>query len=1479
MKIKRRIIILSVLTFLILFPSFIHSEFWMKLLNKHNLFSVKNEIKVKLAGYWNLTGAPIFIDGSATGIGAHNWTWAESQAWCNGSGTWSDPNIIENVTIDGQNSGSCIEIRNSNVFFIIRNCTLYNSGSGSDDAGIFLYRTDNSQLLNNTCNSNKNYGIFLDDCRNHTIYKNILNNNDLTGIRLLNSNDNNISRNVANFNTIWRGIELYQSDDNYILQNEIIGNGGRGIYFYDCHYNTISGNIVLNNEFGINIMNSNYNDILKNTVYDNTDEGITLSGSHNNYIFKNLINNSIIGLNLHPGQYCTIVSNNISFCDNGIHVYDDYYNTFSENSISNNTLGVYIERGMGNTLVYRNYFKGNTIHAIDNSTNNNWNNTLMGNYWDNYTGTDTDNDGRGDTPYNVSGTAGSIDHLPIYGDPFFVPNQIHIDDTGVSGYRWTWVATRAWGSGSGINLDPYVIKDITLDAGNAGDCILIGNSSVYFTIENCTILNYSNFPKAGIRLVSTDNGQLIDNNCSSVWAGYGISLQNSDNNIISGNRVNNNPTGILLSNSHLNDIMDNTLFDNDGFGISLQNSIDNDIINNTINIGNYGIYSFNGNGNDMIGNKINQMNQYGIFLEYGNLDTLSNNEITYCDHGIHIWDTTFEDINDNIIENNNYGIHVEDGEDINFLRNLIDDNNYGIHLEGGSYNTIISNNTISNSYYWGAEIFSTGATFYHNTFLTNPVHAIDNGSSNAWDNGVIGNYWDDYSDDDLNDDGIGDTPYSIGGSTGSLDHFPIWRDSDDIAPQITINTPNPYDLMGKKSPTFNITISDQTLNSTWYRLWDGTILTTNTSFEYLFDTEIDQNIWSEVGNGTVTLIFFANDSIGRLTHKNITVRKDIEAPQITINSPANSDIFANSAPAFSLNILEGNIDTSWYTINNGITNITFIGSSGSINQTEWNKKGSGTIIIRFYANDTAGNLGSNELTINKDIEVPQITINSPASLESFLNLAPTFSLNILEANLDTMWYTIDGGITNITFIGFSGGINQTEWNKKGIGEVVITFYANDTVGHIGNQSVTIEKYYEYWPLDPLIIDDSGSGDYTWGEAVIQGWCSGSGTENDPYIIELIEIDGQSSGSCIIISNSNVSFIISNCSFYNSGNNQNDAGIELINLSNGELIYLNCSFNNRNGILLDSCQYVNITSSTVDYNGLNGIKLVACNYINILNNMDTMNWNNENGIYLFNSHNNVITYNVITNNDVGIYLDQSNSNYIDWNNLLGNREAYIDNGSFNIFGANNNLPIEPSEFPFEILMIILIIGIVAVGVTGAVLLVKKRRLISGLKKKEISEKKREKVKRKLEEKFEKVPKVVPVIAKGKKYNVFISYSSLDLDHFQINKIVDGLEKYPEIEKVYYYVKDSGQNIVEFMEKTLSVSTTFVLFCTGHSKKSKSVEGEWQAAYQLSKKGVVKIIPVYEDEEYIPILLTPLLNVKFTEDDLDGFIQRLFEEILR
>ncbi|GAH14700.1 unnamed protein product, partial [marine sediment metagenome] len=85
--------------------------------------------------------------------------------------------------------------------------------------------------------------------------------------------------------------------------------------------------------------------------------------------------------------------------------------------------------------------------------------------------------------------------------------------------------------------------------------------------------------------------------------------------------------------------------------------------------------------------------------------------------------------------------------------NLVLSNDYGIYLFGCSNNLIFKNYLIDN--------------FINNSF--------DN-SINQWDNGTLGNYWDDYQGSDLDDDGIGDTPYIIPGMGGRQDNYPIWDD-------------------------------------------------------------------------------------------------------------------------------------------------------------------------------------------------------------------------------------------------------------------------------------------------------------------------------------------------------------------------------------------------------------------------------------------------------------------------------------------------------------------------------------------------------------------------------------------------------------------------------------------------------------------------------------------------------------------------------
>ena len=147
MKSKTKVSILFALVIIFLFSSIFNTRFSKNIIANSNYleFTEKDQVQIKQSGFWNLTGNPIYIDDLTMGVGAHNWTWAETQPWCSGSGSWTDPYVIENVTIDGQGSGNCVEIINSDDYFIIRNCTVYNSGFSSNNAANFATakETDN----------------------------------------------------------------------------------------------------------------------------------------------------------------------------------------------------------------------------------------------------------------------------------------------------------------------------------------------------------------------------------------------------------------------------------------------------------------------------------------------------------------------------------------------------------------------------------------------------------------------------------------------------------------------------------------------------------------------------------------------------------------------------------------------------------------------------------------------------------------------------------------------------------------------------------------------------------------------------------------------------------------------------------------------------------------------------------------------------------------------------------------------------------------------------------------------------------------------------------------------------------------------------------------------------------------------------------------------------------------------------------------
>ena len=463
-----------------------------------------SENNLKNAGFWNLTGNTILIDDTDP---SKNWSYTASHYdWCSGSGIWTDPYVIENVTIDGQNEDNCIEIRNSNAYFIINNCTLYSSGT--TDYCIYLNYTNNGKIINNNCSvyyagifldrsnnitvlgndiSNNQYGIAVSFSNNTIISENSVNNNLIADIAfqwsrnatltkniltsegnplnfgglflpysssqeelasytidttnlingkpiyyyanekglgpndflnagqiiLVNCNDSLISN--VNITDVYQGITIMYGNNNTIL-NSSLDNTYHGILvIINSFDNVISGNIMKNCYYGISLYYDN-NTIISRNVIEKSYWGIYIGSVYNTTVSENKVSDNDIGILISNGNNTKISKNNVENNNKGIYLSSSKENVVSRNIIRNNKeYGVYILESVDpppstQNSFFQNSFLNNSVHAYDRGVNNYWNNSVIGNYWDNYSGVDANIDGIGDTPHTFYN---NTDYLPI----------------------------------------------------------------------------------------------------------------------------------------------------------------------------------------------------------------------------------------------------------------------------------------------------------------------------------------------------------------------------------------------------------------------------------------------------------------------------------------------------------------------------------------------------------------------------------------------------------------------------------------------------------------------------------------------------------------------------------------------------------------------------------------------------------------------------------------------------------------------------------------------------------------------------------------------------------------------------------------------------------------------------------------------------------------------------------------------------------
>jgi len=312
-----------------------------------------------------------------------------------------------NITtiIDGSNKGIVLEINAGWVN--ISGFTIKNSYN--DSAAIEINSNWNT-IFNNIITNNDLHGIYISFSSNNTISNNIISNNLGMGLGLWESPDTKIVENTV-INNRYRGIDLTFSDNSIILNNIIIGNNYSGIGLGSSDYCKIFGNNISNNagdyEAGVYLQGAEHNEIYNNSIINNHLFGIELfKGCSLNSIYLNdILENQDCGMIITTSSNNEIYKNNIQ--DNkvaGIFVDDWFFPPRSD-------YGLDPGAPASNNTIYLNNFLNDT--AVDELNNTWFNNTLKeGNYWYDYNGSDKNNDGIGDTPYNIPG-GNNQDRYPL----------------------------------------------------------------------------------------------------------------------------------------------------------------------------------------------------------------------------------------------------------------------------------------------------------------------------------------------------------------------------------------------------------------------------------------------------------------------------------------------------------------------------------------------------------------------------------------------------------------------------------------------------------------------------------------------------------------------------------------------------------------------------------------------------------------------------------------------------------------------------------------------------------------------------------------------------------------------------------------------------------------------------------------------------------------------------------------------------------
>jgi parallel beta-helix repeat protein len=306
-----------------------------------------------------------------------NWDFTAANGVTGGSGTSTDPYIIEGWNIDASTDIG-IDIRNTDAHFVIRDVCVHsggNTGLFNDNQGIFIRDASNGTIEISTIWDNK-FGIYLFHTLDMHIEGNTISDNGYTGISLIDSSNAEIVNNDI-FDNRKNGIGSSQSDHSVITENDLYGNDNYGIFIDESTDVTITHNRALENGgTGIGTIDSENITIFQNDAIENGGNGLRIYSSDEIWAIENLVNsNDGVGISISGGSSSiqidgNIVSNNDFSKSDGYGVSITFASKVEiiDNLIfSNNGVGVGVLQGSSNIQILRNAILNN-IGGFSSST-------------------------------------------------------------------------------------------------------------------------------------------------------------------------------------------------------------------------------------------------------------------------------------------------------------------------------------------------------------------------------------------------------------------------------------------------------------------------------------------------------------------------------------------------------------------------------------------------------------------------------------------------------------------------------------------------------------------------------------------------------------------------------------------------------------------------------------------------------------------------------------------------------------------------------------------------------------------------------------------------------------------------------------------------------------------------------------------------------------------------------------------------------